>query len=117
MNNIVVRRLGAGDLDALRAMNALFGEVFEDPQSYAAMRPDEAYLERLAQQEQFIALSASFDGELTGCLAAYELLKFEQQRSEIYIYDLAVREAFGGAAWLPRSSRRSSRSRGPAAHG
>ena len=94
MNSIVVRRLGAGDLDALRAMNALFGEVFEDQQSYAATPPDDSYLERLARQEQFIALSALIDDELAGCLAAYEMVKFEQQRSEIYIYDLAVREEF-----------------------
>lgn len=28
-----------------------------------------------------------------GCIAAYELKKFEQERSEIYIYDLAVAAA------------------------
>ena len=31
---------------------------------------------------------------MTGGLVAYELRKFEQQRSEIYIYDLAVAEPF-----------------------
>ena len=30
------------------------------------------------------------NGEVIGGLAAYELKKFEQDRSEIYIYDLAV---------------------------
>jgi aminoglycoside 3-N-acetyltransferase I len=30
------------------------------------------------------------DGEVVGGIAAYELIKFEQERSEIYIYDLAV---------------------------
>lgn len=30
---------------------------------------------------------------MVGGLAAYELQKFEQERSEIYIYDLAVLEA------------------------
>ena len=33
------------------------------------------------------------NGEVVGGLAAYELMKFEQERSEIYIYDLAVAEA------------------------
>ena len=33
------------------------------------------------------------DSEVVGGLAAYELLKFEQERSEIYIYDLAVTAA------------------------
>jgi len=31
--------------------------------------------------------------EVVGGLAAYELRKFEQERSEIYIYDLAVASA------------------------
>jgi aminoglycoside 3-N-acetyltransferase I len=30
------------------------------------------------------------EGAVVGGLAAYELRKFEQERSEIYIYDLAV---------------------------
>ena len=30
------------------------------------------------------------EDSVVGCLAAYELRKFEQERSEIYIYDLAV---------------------------
>lgn len=89
-----MRRLRPDDLDALKAMNVLFGEVFDDPDNYAAAPPGDAYLERLARQEQFIALSASIDGEHAGGLAAYELVKFEQQRSEIYIYDLAVRAAY-----------------------
>ena len=35
-------------------------------------------------------LAAMQDGGVIGGLAAYELKKFEQERSEIYIYDLAV---------------------------
>jgi aminoglycoside 3-N-acetyltransferase I len=35
-------------------------------------------------------LAALEDGAVIGGLAAYELPKFEQARSEIYIYDLAV---------------------------
>lgn len=32
-------------------------------------------------------------GDVVGGIAAYELQKFEQERSEIYIYDLAVAAA------------------------
>ena len=91
---IDVQRLRAADIEALREMNRLFGEVFEDPRSYASAPPTDAYLERLAGRDDFIALGAWIEGELAGCLAGYELVKFEQQRSEIYIYDLAVRERF-----------------------
>ena len=40
--------------------------------------------------DYFIALVASEGGQVVGGVAAYELRKFKQQRSEIYIYDLAV---------------------------
>ena len=43
-------------------------------------------------KEHFIALVALKQSEVVGGLAAYELPKFEQARSEIYIYDLAVAE-------------------------
>ena len=38
-------------------------------------------------------MAAVENGEVVGGIAAYELHKFEQQRSEIYIYDLAVAAA------------------------
>ncbi|MBF4499661.1 GNAT family N-acetyltransferase, partial [Vibrio vulnificus] len=38
----------------------------------------------------FIALAAVQDDAVIGGLAAYILQKFEQERSEVYIYDLAV---------------------------
>ncbi|MEN8160361.1 MAG: GNAT family N-acetyltransferase, partial [Myxococcota bacterium] len=41
----------------------------------------------------FIALAAVKGGEVAGGPAAYELRKFEQERSEVYIYDLAVAAA------------------------
>ena len=40
-----------------------------------------------------IALAASAEAGVVGGLVAYELQKFEQARSEIYVYDLAVAEA------------------------
>ncbi len=40
--------------------------------------------------ESFIALAALKNDDVVGTLAAFELKKFEQVRSEIYIYDLAV---------------------------
>ena len=87
-----VRRLSNGELGDVRAMNALFADVFEDRASYLDAAPDDAYLERLLAKDEFIALVATSGNEMVGALAAYELVKFEQARSEIYIYDLAVRE-------------------------
>lgn len=61
--------------------------------TYSGNRPPAAYLRRLLGGDTFIALAALKSGEVVGGLAAYELHKFEQQRSEIYIYDLAVSAA------------------------
>lgn len=81
-----------GDVDALREANRLFADVFGD-HAYRERPPGAAYLERLLANPIFIALTARRGGVLAGALAAYELPKFEQERSEIYIYDLAVAEA------------------------
>jgi len=59
-------------------------------ETYGRKRASDAYLERLLGSDYFIALAALKGGEVVGGIAAYELRKFEQERSEIYIYDLAV---------------------------
>lgn len=74
----------------MESMSAMFGEAFEEPETYIAARPSAAYLKRLLASDYFIALAALKRGEVVGGIAAYELRKFEQERSEIYIYDLAV---------------------------
>jgi aminoglycoside 3-N-acetyltransferase I len=89
-----IRVLGAGDAAAMAAMNAMFGRVFEDPESYGGAPPGALYLARLLRSESFIAIAA-LDGEtVVGGLAAYVLPKFEQARNEVYLYDLAVDAAY-----------------------
>lgn len=81
--------------DGEALMNALldiFGEAFDDAQTYRARRPGSAYLRQLLGSDYFVALVALDESEVIAGLAAYELKKFEQERSEIYIYDLAVAE-------------------------
>ena len=91
--SFAVRRLGADDLALVRELNALFATVFEDPQSYALAPPNDAYLQRVLGRAETIALIATEADEVIGGLVAYVLDKLEQERSEIYIYDLAVAEA------------------------
>lgn len=76
----------------MEAMVGMFGAVFGDA-AYHGKRPGRAYLERLLASDTFIAIAALKDHEVIGGLAAYELRKFEQERSEIYLYDLAVAAA------------------------
>lgn len=88
-----IRPLTSSDLVAFDKLLDLFAEAFGDPESYSTRRPGAAYAERLLARDSFIAIAA-FDGEtVVGGLAAYVLDKFEQERSEVYIYDLAVAES------------------------
>lgn len=87
-----VRVLGPDDTALMQAMLAMFAAAFEDPKTYASAPPSTSYLRDRLGDRHFFALAALHDGEIVGALAAYELVKFEQQRSEIYIYDLAVLE-------------------------
>jgi aminoglycoside 3-N-acetyltransferase I len=87
-----LQRLGPADVGLLRRLNALFGRAFDDPVSYAAEPPGDAYLGGLLGKEHVVALVALAGEEVLGGLVAYELDKFEQARREVYIYDLAVAE-------------------------
>lgn len=82
--------LGANDVPLLESLSTLFGEAFDDAETYTGKRPSAEYLRGLLKGDSFIGLVAMAGGEVVGGIAAYELRKFEQERSEIYIYDLAV---------------------------
>ena len=68
----------------------LFGREFEDTPAYSTRQPDDLYLARLLGSDTFIAIAALEGEQVVGGLAGYVLPKFEQPRSEFYIYDLAV---------------------------
>lgn len=73
----------------------LFSDVFSDPNSYSTNRPSNDYIQQLLSDKNFIALVAKSDsGKVIGALASYVLRKFEQERSEIFIYDLGVAKEF-----------------------
>jgi aminoglycoside 3-N-acetyltransferase I len=86
------RRLGPGDAPLLRQLNALFAEAFGDAVTYGEAPPSDAYLEAALAKEHLIALAMLAGGAVAGGLVAYELTKLERERSEIYIYDLAIDE-------------------------
>jgi aminoglycoside 3-N-acetyltransferase I len=87
-----IRHLTSSDVALMESMATMFGEAFNDLDTYTRHRPSHTYLRQLLGSDSFIALAALESGEVVGGIAAYELKKFEQQRSEIYIYDLAVAE-------------------------
>ncbi|MCP4328013.1 MAG: AAC(3)-I family aminoglycoside N-acetyltransferase [Alphaproteobacteria bacterium] len=88
-----IKNVTRHDIALMEALMTAFGEAFDDVETYTGARPSRAYLEHLLGRDHFIALAAVKNGAVVGGLAAYELPKFERERSEIYIYDLAVAAA------------------------
>ena len=110
-----IQRLSEDSGELMNALLCVFGEAFDDADTYGAKRPRPEYLRQLLAGETFIALAAVEGSQVIGGLAAYELKKFEQERSEIYIYDLAVAAAHrrrGVATALIRALQRVGAERG-----
>ena len=84
-----IRRLGADDLQLAyewrETLNRVFGEK-------AGPAPSTEYMRGLLGDPGLFALAALHEGAVIGGIAAYELRKYEAERSEIYLYDLAVDE-------------------------
>ncbi len=85
-----IQRLGPNDITLMRGVNALFADVFEDPDHYASAPPADEWLRAQLANPAVIALAALDGDAVVGALTGYVLPKLEQHRSEIYIYDLAV---------------------------
>ena len=85
-----IQQITPDDIALMTALLDTFAEAFDDVKTYCSNRPDAHYFRQLLGSDDFIALAALKDGQVVGGIVAYELRKFEQARSEIYIYDLAV---------------------------
>lgn len=86
-----IRSLTGRDVALMRELLAMFAEAFEDAASYALRPPTDAYLGSFLDRSDTVVLAAlDQTGSVVGGLVAYVLTKFEQERSEVYIYDLAV---------------------------
>jgi aminoglycoside 3-N-acetyltransferase I len=85
-----ILHLSPDDLPQMRGINALFADVFEAPEDYASTLPSDEWLRAQLANPNVIALAALDGDAIVGGLTGYVLPKLEQERSEIYIYDLAV---------------------------
>ena len=112
---IEIRVLDAREVPVLRAALDLFGQAFGEVDTYSARQPDDAYLAALLASPTFVAIAALGGDVVVGALAGYVLPKFEQARSEFYIYDLAVAGTHrrrGVATAMVRSLRQLAEERG-----
>ena len=86
------KQLSTTDVEILKELLKVFGEAFDDRDAYQSAVPSDSYLQATLSKPHVLILAALSGNEVVGGLAAYELDKFEQDRREIYIYDLAVAE-------------------------
>ena len=89
-----IERLSSRQIAEMREALRVFADSFEEEENFFSAPPGDAYLRRLLSDGRFVLLAAKSDGKMVGALSAYELMKYEQERSEFYIYDLAVAKPF-----------------------
>jgi len=92
--SIRFQQITPNDTSLMGALMTVFGDSFSNVDTYTGSRPSTGYIRELLSSDYFIALVALKNEEVVGGLTAYELRKFEQERSEVYIYDLAVKKSF-----------------------
>jgi aminoglycoside 3-N-acetyltransferase I len=85
-------QLTSADVSRMKDLLDVLGKAFDDIDTYQTAIPNDAYLSRLLDKPHVIALAATSGDAVVGGLVAYILDKFEQDRREMYIYDLAVLE-------------------------
>jgi aminoglycoside 3-N-acetyltransferase I len=90
MSEWEIDQLTSRDVGRMREMLALFAHAFDDEPDDLADQPSDTYLADLLSKPHFVAIVASFDGRVVGGITAYQLDKYQQDRREFYIYDLAV---------------------------
>ncbi|HYX38381.1 MAG TPA: AAC(3)-I family aminoglycoside N-acetyltransferase [Oligoflexus sp.] len=93
-HDFIFEKVTPSDLKSMRELLEVYAVAFDDAVSYRSRPPSDDYLKSLLAKETFITVVARLEGRVVGGLSAYVLEKFEQERSEIYIYDLAVLEAY-----------------------
>jgi aminoglycoside 3-N-acetyltransferase I len=89
-----IERLSSRQIAEMREALRVFADSFEEEENFFSAPPGDAYHRRLLSDGRFVLLAAKSDGKVVGALSAYELMKYEQERSEFYIYDLAVAKPF-----------------------
>ncbi|TXN37642.1 GNAT family N-acetyltransferase [Flagellimonas hymeniacidonis] len=87
---VQVLRLNENKLELLIKLVNLFNEVFSEYYTVASKK----HLKRLLQKPEFYAIVAVKNDAIIGGFTAYEFQKYYTDKSELYIYDIAVKKAF-----------------------
>jgi aminoglycoside 3-N-acetyltransferase I len=76
----VFKHISVSDVPVLKALLAVFGEAFGEPETYQGAVPSDTYLESLLAKPHFIAVAAVSGEDVVGGLAAYDLAVREDHR-------------------------------------
>ena len=87
-----IKQVLPGEVDLVYELLSLFADVFDENETYRHNQPDRDYLIRHLENDSFLVVVALFGSKVVGGLTVFELTKFEQERKELFIYDLAVHE-------------------------
>ena len=79
------------DVDEFYELLSVFTEVFEEDN---AVYPDRAYLKNLLDSKCLVVIVAKANCKIIAGLTAYVLPSYQVSASNIYIYDLGVKECF-----------------------
>jgi aminoglycoside 3-N-acetyltransferase I len=88
--SFIIRRLSEHDVGLMHQLLSVFADAFAEQETYGAARPCDHYMQTLLASDSFAAFVAVESGQVIGGLTAYILPMFQKERTEIYIYDLAV---------------------------
>lgn len=91
-NGVTFKRLLANEegVGQLRELNKVFADAFNEKHTYLNKPPSNPYVLSLLGKKHIVVCVALAGTQVVAGLVAYVLEKFEQERSEVYIYDLAV---------------------------
>lgn len=93
--NYTYKRLGAEDVASLKQLRVVFAEAFAEQAHWNTNPPPDSYSVELLRDTNYIALVAlNHDERVVGGLVAYVLPKIDQPYPELYLYDLAVDQAY-----------------------
>jgi aminoglycoside 3-N-acetyltransferase I len=90
MLEIETRRLQNGDRELARSLFTLMAEVFEEERA----SHNDAYLDGLLNRPDFWVIAALHGNEIVGGITAHTLPMTRDESSELFIYDLAVKNTF-----------------------
>ena len=91
VEQIEVKKLTQEDVSVFKLLIQLFNIVFEEDESAMS---SETNLFKLLSNNHFVAMAAFYQNEIAGGLTAYELPMYSSDRSEIFLYDLAVKPEY-----------------------